>query len=88
MSIESLITAFTGLFGGLFFGIALSKFAELGLLRMIRAEVDFSFRVPVSALTDTIITFAVIFMLIFLFSILQVGKSDPLELLRSENAGE
>lgn len=88
ISIESLITAFIGLFGGLFFGIALSKFAELGLLRMIRAEVDFSFRVPVSALTDTIITFAVIFMLIFLFSILQVGKSDPLELLRSENAGE
>lgn len=88
ISIESLITAFIGLFGGLFFGIALSKFAELGLLRMIRAEVDFSFRVSVSALTDTIITFAVIFMLIFLFSILQVGRSDPLELLRSENAGE
>lgn len=88
ISIESLITAFIGLFGGLFFGIALSKFAELGLLRMIRADVDFSFRVPISALTDTIITFAVIFMLIFLFSILQVGKSDPLELLRSENAGE
>lgn len=88
ISIESLITAFTGLFGGLFFGIALSKFAELGLLRMIRAEVDFSFRVPISAVTDTIITFAVIFALIFLFSILQVGKSDPLELLRSENAGE
>lgn len=88
ISIESLITAFIGLFGGLFFGIALSKFAELGLLRMIRADVDFSFRVPISAVTDTIITFAVIFMLIFLFSILQVGKSDPLELLRSENAGE
>lgn len=88
ISIESLITAFIGLFGGLFFGIALSKFAELGLLRMIRADVDFSFRVPISALTDTIITFAVIFALIFLFSILQVGRSDPLELLRSENAGE
>ena len=68
ISIESLITAFIGLFGGLFFGIALSKFAELGLLRMIRADVDFSFRVPISAVTDTIITFAVIFALIFLFS--------------------
>ena len=44
ISLESIMTAAVGLFAGLFFGVLFSKFAELGLLRVIRADVDYTFR--------------------------------------------
>lgn len=88
ISLEAIFTSVAGLVGGLFFGILFSKFAELGLLRVIRAEVDYTFRVPIAAVSDTIATFAVIFALILLSSLWRVAKTDPLTLLHSENFGE
>ena len=88
VSLESLMTSVTGLFGGLFFGILFSKFAELGLLRVIRADVDYTFRVSPLAISDTVVTFAVIFALILVSSLRYVAKTDPLTLLHSENLGE
>ena len=88
ISLESIMTAAVGLFGGLFFGILFSKFAELGLLRVIHADVDYTFRVSPLAISDTIVTFTVIFALILISSLRHVAKTDPLTLLHSENFGE
>ena len=88
ISLESIMTAAVGLSGGLFFGILFSKFAELGLLRVIHADVDYTFRVSPLAISDTIVTFTVIFALILISSLRHVAKTDPLTLLHSENLGE
>ncbi|MBQ0037322.1 MAG: ABC transporter permease [Clostridiales bacterium] len=85
---ENLMTAGISLAGGMGLGIAFSKLAELGLLNAIHAEVDYRFTVTGESILLTVGIFAVIFLLLFLRALRQVGRSNPLELLRSEHAGE
>lgn len=85
---ESLMVTVMGLAGGLFFGILLSKIAELGMLNVLHLGIDFTLRLSGEAIIVTLGIFAVIFLVLFLKSILQVRLSKPLELLHSENLGE
>ena len=73
---------------GLFFGIALSKLAQLFLIRLIHGDIDYGFRVDRAGLLSTLGFFALIFLLIFLNGLRQLRLNDPMELLHSENAGE
>ncbi len=85
---ENLTVAALGLTAGLFFGGALYKLAELGLVNMVHGQVDHSFTVEWSAIRFTLVIFAIIFAMLLLRSLVQVRRSNPLELLRSEAAGE
>jgi len=85
---ESLIVAGIGLGGGLLCGVLLYKLAELGLLNVIHADVDFGFALAPEAIVRTTLIFAAIFLLLFLRSLWQVWRTRPMELLRSENFGE
>ena len=85
---ENLIVAVIGLAVGLALGTLLYKLAELGLVNMIRGQVDDSFVVEPESLEFTLVIFAVIFTLIMIRSLIQVRHTRPLELLRSESAGE
>ena len=73
---------------GLFVGIALSKMAELVFFHMIREEVNYQFYIGVPAILLTMLLFAVIFIVILLNSLRQIGFSNTMELVRSENVGE
>ena len=85
---ENLIVALVGLAVGLALGTLLYKLAELGLVNMIRGQVDDSIVVEPESLEFTLVIFAVIFALIMIRSLVQVRHTRPLELLRSESAGE
>lgn len=85
---ETLMTAAIALGGGLLFGIAFSKFAELGMVNILRAEVTFSFALAPESVWQTVKLFAVIFLLLFANSLRQIQTARPMELLRSENTGE
>ena len=85
---ESLFVSAIGLLGGIAVGIALSKFAELGLCNILRLEADYRFTVAPEAVGLTVGIFAVIFLFLFLKSLWQVRSSKPLELMHSENLGE
>ena len=85
---ENLIVAAVGLTLGLGLGTLLYKLAELGLVNMVRGQVDYAFTVRGESFVYTLIIFAIIFVLLLLRSLLQVRLSRPLELLRSESAGE
>ena len=85
---ENLIVAVIGLAVGLALGTLLYKLAELGLVNMIRGQVDDSIVVEPESLEFTLVIFAVIFALIMIRSLIQVRHTRPLELLRSESAGE
>lgn len=73
---------------GLGCGILFSKFAELLLTKMLGSEASYSFTVEPKAVTNSLIFYAVIFLLILINALRQIHLSDPVELLRSENAGE
>ena len=85
---ESLIIAVISLVAGLILGFALSKLAELGLANVVHADINYSFTLSSEAFVFTAEMFAAIFLLLLVKSLIQVRNSRPLELLRSENAGE
>lgn len=82
-----LVTVFSLLFG-LVFGIAFSKFAELGLVNIASGQADFSFSLEPSAILKTAVTFTAIFVLVFLNSARQMRFSDTVALLKGESTGE
>ena len=73
---------------GLFLGILFSKFSELAMVKILRGETEFTLSIGFSAISQTVILFCVIFLLLFLNSLRQLHLSNPVELLRSENTGE
>ena len=84
---ESLFVSLIGLIAGLVFGIAFSKLAELGLLRAIQSDVDFRFYLSWEAILWTLVLYGGIFLLL-VKSLWQVGRTKPLDLMKSENYGE
>lgn len=85
---ETLMIAGIALGIGLFLGILLSKLAELGMVRILSGAPTFSFSISLGTITQTLILFAVIFVLILLNTLRQIHLSNPIELLHSENTGE
>ena len=85
---ESLITAVLSLVLGLALGIVLSKLAELGLVNMLGGDINYRIRIDVDSLTRTLGLYAIIFAVIWLSTVVRVGRSSAVALLRSESVGE
>lgn len=85
---ENLLTFVISMAGGLAGGIALSKLAELGLVRVLGGWTGYSFSVNWEAVQDTLLIFGGIFCLIFLKNLVQIRRLSPVALLKRESAGE
>ena len=85
---ESLITAALSLVLGLALGIVLSKLAELGLVNMLGGDINYRIRIDVDSLTRALGLYAIIFAVIWLSTVVRVGRSSAVALLRSESVGE
>lgn len=85
---ESLFISAVGMVGGIALGIALSKLAELGLLNAIHVAPDYRFTMHFESIKVTIGIFAIIFVFLFLKSMLHILRAKPLELMHSEQTGE
>ncbi len=85
---ETLILYAMSLTIGLGLGIALSKFAELGLVNLLHGDVTYSLSVSPRAIAVTAVLFAGIFLLLYLNALRQVRFSSTIQLMRSDRAGE
>ncbi len=85
---ETFFTALISITAGTFSGIVLSKFTELGLLYFVKADVDFRFSLSGGSVLWTAGVFAFIFAVLLIKTLLNVRKTDALELMNSEKAGE
>ena len=72
---ESLITAVLSLVFGLALGIILSKLAELGLLNMMGGDVNYRIRIDVDSILRTLWLYAIIFAVIWISTVIRVGRS-------------
>ncbi len=88
MFYETVFTSLISLTAGLLSGILLSKLMILLLFKLISFKVTFGFEVPIRSVGITICLFSAIFMINLVYNVLQVHVSNPIELLRSGNAGE
>lgn len=85
---ETLLVLLTALGVGLIVGIALSKLAELTLIRLVRGNVHYTLAVSSESVLSTVIVFAVIFVLLLLNTLRQVWQSSTIALMHSESVGE
>ena len=85
---EALIVAAIALAAGTGAGIALSKFAELSMIRILDGKTGFSMSIKWVAVRLTAQWFAIIFGLILLNALRQVQGVTPIQLLKSESVGE
>ncbi|MCH5259844.1 MAG: ABC transporter permease [Lachnospiraceae bacterium] len=86
--LETFITVLISLCIGIVFGIALDKFMFLVLTKIIGGSVVLGFFVSGEVIRTTAVLFGIIFALIYLKSVLTIGLSNPIELLRGGNVGE
>ncbi|MDE6585167.1 MAG: ABC transporter permease [Clostridia bacterium] len=85
---ETLYIALTSIIPGLSFGVILDKLMYLIIARILHADYGATFFLSWQSMLITLVLFAVIFVCIYLFSFIRVQVSQPIELLKSENAGE
>ena len=85
---ETAIVVVVSIVCGLLGGIALSKLAELCLIRILGGTVQYDFTINGEAISDTILTFIPIFVLILFKSLIELRRMSAVSLLRSENVGE
>ena len=85
---ENIFVAAFSFVVGLITGIALSKLAELGMVRLLQGQTSFDFSISITGLCHTVAVFTPIFLLLYLNGLRQLSFSTALALLRSENAGE
>lgn len=88
MAVETILTAGISILGGLAFGIIFGKLMYLLLLKILHNSVDMQFSVNGTAIVQTVILFAGIFLLTYLYNILQIQLVNPVELLHGGNQGE
>ena len=86
--LETFITVLISLCMGIVFGIVLDKFMFLVLTKIIGGSVVLGFFVSGEVILTTAVLFCIIYALIYVKSVLTIGISKPIELLRGGNVGE
>ena len=85
---ENLMTAGISLGGGILGEILFSKLGQLAMIYLLGGKADFSFSINSDILIRTLKTYGVIFLLLLAYRILQIFRTRPLDLLKSESLGE
>ena len=85
---ETLLCAGFSLAAGLAGGLLFSKLAELFLLHMAGEQTDFTLRIAPKGILAALLFFGAIFAVLMVISLARLHISRPLDLLKSETAGE
>lgn len=85
---ETLFVTFISLVLGILFGILFSQLMFLCLIKLLHLNTALTFEVPMTSLFMTLKIFLPIFSLSYVFNVLQIQLSKPIELLRGGEIGE
>lgn len=86
--IESAITTAASVIGGILAGILFGKLVYLVLLKILHLNRDIVYKVSPVSIGVTVAIFGCIFFVIFLYNLVQMKFSNPIELLHGGNTGE
>ena len=85
---ETLFTALLALLGGVFFGVLLSKLAEMTMLKVLGETADYALHISLPAIGYMLLYFGGIFLLIYINSVVRIRRLSASELVHSESYGE
>lgn len=85
---ENVYVVLIDMAAGLISGMILSKLMFLLLMKMINTGIVVGFEISVKSIAATVIFFLIIFAVMFIYNIVRMGMSNPIELLQGETVGE
>lgn len=88
IALETFYTAFISIVVGLLAGVILDKLMYLLLLRIVNLQTNLTHYISLKPIIITIILFASIFIVLFLYSMLKVRLTNPIQLLHGGQVGE
>lgn len=88
LTVETLLTGMVSIGGGLLGSLLFGKLMHMLLIRILHFDTGVAFRISAGSLLRTIVLFAGIFFLTWLYNLLQVRTVSPVELLQGGSAGE
>lgn len=88
IALETFYTAFISIVVGLLTGVILDKLMYLLLLRIVNLQTNLTHYISLKPIIITIILFASIFIVLFLYSMLKVRLTNPIQLLHGGQVGE
>lgn len=88
IALESIIVFFVSMVLGIGIGILLDKAFYLLIAKMLNASIALGFYISYQSIVNSIILFLIIFVLMYLFSLIQINLSNPIELLHGDQHGE
>lgn len=86
--LESMIVFLVSMVLGIGIGILLDKAFYLLIAKMLNAFIALGFYISYQSIVNSIILFLIIFVLMYLFSLIQINLSNPIELLHGDQHGE
>lgn len=85
---ESVIVSLIGILGGMALGILFQKFLLMLLLRIARFDVSIAFWIEARSLFSAFILFGVIFIVTYIFNVIQMARTKTVDLLKGDHIGE
>lgn len=88
MFCETIVTTLISLAGGILLGVLFSKLMFLLLVKLVGFSTAISIGISTDAIVKTILIYTPIFMVSYLFNVIQIKLANPIELLRGGQTGE
>ena len=88
IALESMIVFLVSMVLGIGIGILLDNAFYLLIAKMLNASIALGFYISYQSIVNSIILFLIIFVLMYLFSLIQINLSNPIELLHGDQHGE
>ena len=88
IALESMIVFLVSMVLGIGIGILLDKAFYLLIAKMLNASIPLGFYISYQSIVNSIILFLIIFVLMYVFSLIQINLSNPIELLHGDQHGE
>lgn len=88
IALESMTVFLVSMVLGIGIGILLDKAFYLLIAKMLNASIALGFYISYQSIVNSIILFLIIFVLMYLFSLIQINLSNPIELLHGDQHGE
>lgn len=88
IALESMIVFLVSMVLGIGIGILLDKAFYLLIAKMLNASIALGFYISYQSIVNSIILFLIIFVLMYLFSLIYINLSNPIELLHGDQHGE
>ena len=85
---ENILTALFSIGAGLVSGILFSKLAEMAAMKILGGKTGFMIHVALQPIVWSVLLFFAIFLLIMFRMVFSIFRLRPVEMLRSESAGE